>query len=306
MTTIGLCWLLHRLGELGFGARCWPDDTERTPPFDVKDPYYDTPHGVQAGARVKHRVILVRHGESEHNKKYDKRGAVGMPLKGTPNLDTCLTDAGLAQSREVGDFLSKKQWHPDIIRVSPMLRTRETSSPYIHHLFHESELDKFSREVAMSGSGGACVKLRTKGGDDTVVVEDPQCMEVNTWCDQELAIGDCITLKHTYKGFVGRVKQWKKTLENDAHDAGDGKRIQSLVFTHSMVISEFLNLLVSGNREDDVDDVYDSKEWSKVYWQVNHGSITCADYMDNGEWHIHTVNYMDHLNTRTGLKAPFV
>jgi broad specificity phosphatase PhoE len=125
-------------------------------------------------------------------------------------------------------------------------------------------------------------------------------MEVNVWEDQSLNLGNRVTKKETYGDFVKRVIQWRKELEKDSDSLEDGKRMQTLVFTHSMVISEFLNTLVSESRG------VLSDEWAKVYWQVNHGSVTCVDYMNNGEWHIHAMNYTKHITHYTGLKSPLV
>ena len=41
------------------------------PPLDIKDKYYDKQMRVMGNAKIKHRVILVRHGQSEHNKRHD-------------------------------------------------------------------------------------------------------------------------------------------------------------------------------------------------------------------------------------------
>ena len=73
------------------------------------------------------------------------------------------------------------------------------------------------------------------------------------------------------------------------------------IITKSKLISELLNMIVSEKRETISDDM-----WSKTYWQVNHGSITCLDYTENGEWHVQAMNYTGHLDMYTGIKSPFV
>jgi broad specificity phosphatase PhoE len=263
------------------------------PPFDVKDEYYDTPHNVCGGAKVRHRVILVRHGESAHNKRHDGRD--GESVKGTPSLDTGLTVDGQMQAEDVARFLSEFDWHPDVIRVSPMLRARQTSAPFLRRRVCKQDLDTINNEPYRRHI------VETNKGTLTHFIPDGTCIEVNVWGQQPLELMGHVTNKETYGDFVRRVVRWRKELEADAEAWREGRRMQTLVFTHSMVISEFLNTLVSENRGNLTDD-----DWSNVYWQVNHGSVTCVDYMDNGEWHIQAMNYTKHITHYTGLKSPLV
>lgn len=285
-------WLLSVIFNTD-GNVCPPFGRGGVPPFDVKHEYYDTPHKVCGGAKVKHRVILVRHGESAHNKRHDGRD--GETLHARPELDTELTDDGHIQADDVGRFLSEFNWNPDIIRVSPMLRTRQTSAPFLRRWICRQGLDTINSESHKRHI------VETWRGMSTQFVPDGMCMEVNVWEDQPLKLDGYVTEKETYGDFVKRVTQWRKELEADGDACHGDKRIQTLVFTHSMVISEFLNTLASERRDNLGDD-----EWSNVYWQVNHGSVTCVDYMDNGEWHIHAMNYTRHITRYTGLKSPLV
>lgn len=263
---------------------------QKLPPLDIKDPYYDKPMRVMGNSEIKMRVILVRHGQSQHNKNHD--GKDGKELPDNPELDTCLTYDGIEQAEQVGNYLNNFKWLPDIIRISPMQRARQTAEPFMKKFFGISQLHK---------PDGNPTYLKDYTGQKTCVIDDDECMEVNTWCDQKLdCCGEYETKKETYEEFVERVKRWKKTLENDIL-ARPTKRTQTLVFTHSMVISEFLNLIVSEKRENVSNDY-----WSKIYWQVNHCSITCLDFTENKEWHVQSMNYTSHLNTLTGVKSPFV
>ena len=283
-------WLLSILLNKNPNINALIDETTM-PPFDVKNNYYDIPHKVCGGAKVKHRVILVRHGESTHNKRHDGRD--GETVQEKPSLDTELTVDGQMQAEDVGRLLSEFNWHPDVIRVSPMLRTRQTAMPFLRRRFCNKSLSKINSECHNKP-----IVVRTKSGLPTLFMSDNTCMEVNVWEDQSLDLHDNITKKETYGDFVKRVIRWRKELEADSKD---GKRLQTIAFTHSMVISEFLNTLVSETRNNLSDD-----EWSKIYWQVNHGSVTCVDYMDNGEWHIQAMNYTKHITYYTGLKSPLV
>lgn len=259
------------------------------PPIDVKKPYYDRPMRVMGNSKIKMRVILVRHGQSEHNKKHE--GNEGIQLTEAPDLDTGLTYAGHEQAEQVGCYLNSFNWLPDIIRISPMIRAIQTAEPFMKKYFGVSQLHRPDGNEYM---------LKTLRGDKTRVIYDEECMEVNTWFDQKLRSSDIVTNKETYSEFVERVKMWKKTLENDCV-TNERERTQILVFTHSMFISEFLNLIVTENREN-INDEY----WSKIYWQVNHGSITCLDYTDKKEWHVQAMNYSNHIKTHTGIKSPFI
>lgn len=286
-------WLLSIIFNKSPNLNALVDD-ERIPPFDVKNEYYDTPHKVCGGAKVKHRVILVRHGESAHNKRHDGRD--GETVQEKPSLDTELTVDGQMQAEDVGRLLSEFNWHPDVIRVSPMLRTRQTSVPFLRRWFCNQGLSQINSECHQQSA-----IVIAKSGLPVRVISDNTCMEVNVWEDQQLDLCSHITKKETYGDFVKRVIKWRKELEADTDLLEGDKRIQTLVFTHSMVISEFLNTLVSENRGSLSDN-----EWAKVYWQVNHGSVTCVDYMDNGEWHIQAMNYTKHITHYTGLKSPLV
>lgn len=282
-------WILNIL----FGSNHSGLDRSKVPPLDIKDTYYDKAHRVCGDVKVRHRVILVRHGESEHNKRHDRQDGVDLPS--IPLLDTPLTNDGHKQAEDVGRFLASFDWHPDVIRVSPMIRAVQTAEPFLRWIFCKHTLASITTNIDDDGT-----VIKTNVGKETRFVADKMCMEVNTWGDQELKLDSYTTHKETYNGFVERVKEWKKVLENDGLE-DDGRRLQTVVFTHSMVISELLNLIVSENRENVSDDT-----WSKIYWQVNNGSITCLDYMDNGEWHVQAMNYTRHITRHTGTKSPFV
>jgi broad specificity phosphatase PhoE len=260
-------------------------------PFDIKDKYYDKQMKVMGDNKIIHRVILVRHGQSEHNKRHDGVDCEEKPKEIDLDLNTCLTSDGKEQAKQVGKYLSSFDWSPDIIRISPMKRTRQTAEPFLRNFYGITDVSLMDNDMFV---------LHNDDGTTTQMVMDSDCMEVNTWHDQQVDDYGRVTKKETYKQFIKRVRDWKDTLEADAI-IFPGKRMQTLAFTHSMVISELLNLIVNDKHENGNDD-----EWSKTYWQVNHCSITCLDFTDKGEWHVHTMNYSHHLSTHTGTKAPFV
>jgi broad specificity phosphatase PhoE len=280
-------------------------------PIDIKDPFYDKPMRIMGDNKVIHRIILIRHGESEHNKKYDGKidekvsNKLNMPTD--LDLNTGLTSDGLKQATEVGKYLSSFNWTPDFVRISPMKRTKQTAEPFLKEFFGlNGDYTMFDHDI--------CFNLLNSNECLTKIIMDENCVEVNIWKDQQLDSYGRVTKQETYEEFIQRIKKWKKQLETDAllYDEEDenigndndntGKtRIQTLVFTHSMVISEFLNLIVNENHANK-----NKNDWSKIYWQVNHGSITCLDFTNKGEWHIHAMNYSNYLKTHTATKSPFV
>jgi len=227
------------------------------------------------GQQIKHRFVIVRHGESEHNVNLENGSQ-------DHQVDSPLTCVGHEQAKALAHYFERIGFIPDNICVSPMLRTRQTAAPVL----------KLYKEKIDLGEIG--------------VVVSPKYMEINTW--QECKVGgagsaDFTSYKETFTGFTKRVRElmehmsdWSKNLE---------KPTQTLIFSHSMVISELLNHIVNKERQD----ISDNK-WSKIYWQVANGSLTCIDYTvdtdGRNEWHIQAMNYTKHLPILSGVKSPFV
>jgi len=227
-----------------------------------------------AGQRIKHRFVVIRHGESEHNVNFEKGSS---DLK----VDSPLTCVGHEQAKAIARYLDRIGFLPDNICISPMLRTRQTAEP---------TLQLFQKEIS--------------SGQMAMIVS-PKYMEINAWKECKVGSDDAkfTSYKESFTEFVSRISSlfehmriWSKNLQ---------KPTQTLVFTHSMVISELLNHIVNRERVN----VYDD-EWSEVYWQVANGSLTCVDYTENDEgreeWHIQTTNYCKHLPILSGVKSPFV
>lgn len=226
------------------------------------------------GQRIKHRFVIVRHGESEHNVNLENGNQ-------DFQVDSPLTCAGQEQAKAVAGYLSRIKFLPDNICISPMLRTRQTAAP---------TLNLFQKEIE-SGQIGVIVSAKY--------------MEVNAWEECKVGTDGSFFTSHkeTFTEFTHRIRELVDHMSNWSKNID--KPTQTIIFTHSMVISELLNHIVNRDRADISDD-----EWSKVYWQVANGSLTCVDYTenDNGrdEWHIQAMNYTKHLPLLTGIKAPFV
>lgn len=225
------------------------------------------------GQRIKHRFVLIRHGQSEHNVNLEN-GSQDF------QVDSPLTCAGHEQANAVASYFSKIKFLPDNICVSPMFRTRQTAAP---------TLKLFQKEI--------------EAGQIKVIVS-PKYMEINTWQDWEVGTDGCLftSYKETFTEFTHRIRELVDHITNWSKNID--KPTQTVIFTHSMVISELLNIIVNKDRAN----ISDNK-WSEVYWQVTNGSLTCVDYTENEdgrkEWHIQAMNYTKHLPLLTGMKSPF-
>jgi len=236
--------------------------------------FYGKPMKGLGGQCIKHRIVLVRHGESQHNVNYEN-GHQDM------QVDSPLTRIGHTQAKNVAKYLSNIGFLPNNICMSPMTRTCETAEPTLKLFGNEISSGTISLEIS------------------------PKYMEVNTWKDCDVGQEQNIhkSYKETFTDFANRIRElvdhvevWSNNLE---------KPTQSLIFTHSMVISEILNHIVNKERAE-----IDDEKWSKIYWQVANGSLTCIDYTENNEgrveWHIQAVNFTKHISIHSGVKSPFI
>jgi broad specificity phosphatase PhoE len=261
-------------GLYGVFATIFEQDRPVVPVNVSEQSFYGKPIRGLGGQRVKHRFVLIRHGESEHNSNLEKGR---QDLK----VDSPLTCLGHEQAKSVASYFSRIGFIPDNICVSPMLRTRQTAEPTLR-LF----------------------KQQIESGMIPLIIS-PKYMEVNTWESCKVGQGDNVynSEKETFTDFTNRVRDLVNHLETWSDRLE--KPTQTLIFTHSMVISELLNSIVNKERADICDD-----KWSKVYWQVANGSLTCIDLMENDEgrteWHIQAMNYGKHLTLFSGVKSPFI
>jgi phosphohistidine phosphatase SixA len=93
-------------------------------PFNIKDEYWNNIHpGMMS--RIKHRLILVRHGESESNIELTTTGKTSEFA-----IDHKLTDIGKEQAQDIANFIeSKGLEHIDRIEISPLDRAAQTATP---------------------------------------------------------------------------------------------------------------------------------------------------------------------------------
>jgi broad specificity phosphatase PhoE len=92
-------------------------------PFNILDKFWDNAHpGMMK--RIKHRIILVRHGESESNVELMSTGKTTEYA-----VDHILTSIGKEQAQDIADFLETKGLeHITGIEISPLDRAIETAN----------------------------------------------------------------------------------------------------------------------------------------------------------------------------------
>jgi len=244
------------------------------PPLDINDEYYTHPLRSMGHQAILHRILLVRHGETHYNRMYDATG--DNPESFVPqDLNTPLTNIGEQQAQETASYIRTMGFEPDEVWVSPLMRTVQTANAYE---MNKQKLMELLLEVNTS---------------ETIPVQYPFNESQNTFEYK----------KETYDHFISRCNILKKTLEA-ASFTGDKNqesiRKQTLIFTHSMVISELLNSLIYPDRK-----IY-NRSYGDIFWHIPNGSITCIDFTENNEWHIHAVGYSGHLTNPTGCKMPLV
>jgi len=83
------------------------------------------------------------------------------------------------------------------------------------------------------------------------------------------------------------------------------KRKQTLVFTHSQVISTILSCGLIDINSNIIKLDHDD-EYLKTFFHLSNCSITCIDIDEDRQCHVQAVNYTKHLNTCTGEHSPFI
>lgn len=253
------------------------------PPLDINDEYYVKPLRSMGHKAILHRVLLVRHGETYYNRMHD---AVGDDTESLvpQDLNTPLTTIGIQQAQETAAYIQTMGFEPDEIWVSPLMRSVQTANAYTNN----SDDNVFDGSY-MNAKTKLMELLLEVNMVDTIPVQYPFNENHNNTFQYK---------KETYEHFISRCNLLKKTLEA-ASFTGSSQRKQTIVFTHSMVIAELLNALVHQDRV--------RKHTSgDIFWHIPNGSITCIDFTEGNEWHIHAVGYSAHLTNPTGCKMPLV
>ncbi len=240
--------------------------------------------------RIKHRLILVRHGESESNIELTSTGQTT-----EHSIDTPLTALGMEQAEDVADFLELKgikydDGHVDRVQISPLLRAIQTAlptlkkSPYCGVKYSGQHMDinydlreKYSKEAYW---------ITTPSLRHLFLCHGQLNMHKINWRVADYKPGDgfkgytWLRQPETSLEFCERVasvmEEWKKegTVE---------ERKQTIVFTHSQFISQ----LLAGD--------------SKMSFHLVNGSISIIDIDEENNLHVQVANYTKHLRTPTGM-----
>jgi broad specificity phosphatase PhoE len=256
-------------------------------PFNIQDPYWSKVHPGMP-CRIKHRIILVRHGESESNIELMTSGQTS-----EYQIDYGLTALGMEQAQDVANFFESKGLKTigiviaDRVQISPLWRTIQTAAPTLKKEPYCA--DAVMTDVTIN------YELREKYSKKAYLVSMPNIyyygkltlrpnykqknFDKEHNCDIEWEhywVRKPETDTDFCKRVKGVVEEWKKegTVE---------ERKQTIVFTHSQFISQVL----AGD--------------SKMSFHLANGSISIIDIDEENNLHVQVANYTKHLRTPTGM-----
>jgi broad specificity phosphatase PhoE len=265
-------------------------------PFNIKDKYWDNIHpGMMK--RIKHRLILVRHGESESNIELTTTGKTSEFA-----IDHALTEIGKEQAQDIANFIeSKGLEHIDRIEISPLDRAVQTAMPCLLKSHIADYWIEYETNIGSAIYIEVNFELREKyskkeyecnipfvEGLDYPFMRYKNYDKVNKNSNKDYNKDLIIRNKWIREpdiDFEGRIEElmnvWKTigTVEN---------RQQTLVFTHSQVISQLL-----------------SSDKNKSFHLAN-GSISIIDIDEDNHLNIQVANYTKHLRNPTGMHTCIV
>jgi broad specificity phosphatase PhoE len=242
-------------------------------PFNIKDKYWDNIHPGMMG-RIKHRLILVRHGESTSNVELTTTG-----ITTEYAIDHALTDIGKQQANDIANFLeSKGIEYINRIEISPLDRTFQTSLPTLTKLPINTLTD-----VSIN------FKIREIYSKPSYECNIPFINNYNLPLHIRYTYQDTIITNTAFTKWIREPDIHFQDRVNDVlqywkHIGSTDNRCQTVVFTHS----QFISYLLSGCRTD-------------MSFHVANGSISIIDIDEHNNLHVHASNYTRHLQNPTGL-----
>ena len=268
-------------------------------PFNIQDPYWSEVHPGMP-CRIKHRLILVRHGESESNIELTKTGQTtehtSIPLEVGGRGDTPLTALGQEQAEDVANFLELKgikydDGHVDRVQISPLWRAIQTALPTLKKVSYPDHVKNAAKRVVIN------YDLREKYSKEAYWIKMPQLnyafpchsrINLNKvrwrayestmdepWRDHQW-LREPEPRMEFHQRVTSVMDAWK--LEGTVED-----RKQTIVFTHSQFISQ----LLAGD--------------SNMSFHLANGSISIIDIDEENNLHVQVANYTKHLRTPTGM-----
>ena len=257
-------------------------------PFNIQDPYWLNTHPGMP-CRIKHRLILVRHGESESNVELTTTGQTT-----EHSIDTPLTALGQEQAEDVADFLELKgikydDGHVDRVQISPLWRAIQTALPTLKKVSYPDHVKNAAKRVVIN------YDLREKYSKEAYWIKMPQLnyafpchsrINLNKvrsrggtmdepWRDHQW-LREPEPRMEFHQRVTSVMDAWK--LEGTVED-----RKQTIVFTHSQFISQ----LLAGD--------------SNMSFHLANGSISIIDIDEENNLHVQVANYTKHLRTPTGM-----
>lgn len=166
---------------------------------------------------IKHRVILVRHGESTTNQLYMNN------IPHQKDINPHLTEIGKEQSQEVANFIyDTLDLNPNQIIVSPLNRTFETFYPFYEKYTETSRpLPKIIFDIDWSERN----------------YHHNLDVKFNSY--RQFGIHEYFYPKESSEEFNQRVVENYNSL---CHQGTVENPIKTLIFTHSLVISKLMNI----------------------------------------------------------------
>lgn len=224
--------------------------------------------------KIIHRMVFVRHGETEANK--DLTDGINI---NSHNLDTKLSDVGKLQALQVGKLFKSIEFKPNLVIVSKLSRAYDTALPTLNYL---NDIDNFKFKLDINENW---IEYNNKKNE---MIEDIRNTHGENW----------IYPQETKSEFISRIQ---KIFEDLKKYGSINEPFQTLIFTHSQVISTILSHCLCSNSNSN-----SNLNQTELYYHLTNGSITCLDITEDNSIHIHTVNYTKHLLNPTGHHIPFV
>lgn len=184
------------------------------PVFDVRDASWSVGRPGMLGQRVTHRLVLVRHGESETNAALTSKGEA--EIRANPPL----TLAGQRQARDVAAYLRQFGNPYTAIELSPLTRAHQTAWP----------------TLCWAGLRTALMRaeLAERWSHDTTTLSTPSLPTE----DPALTAPTWVRKSETGDQFRARVD---RLVERLRRTGTVDDRAHTLMFTHSLLIDRLLN-----------------------------------------------------------------
>ena len=258
-------------------------------PFDINDKYWDTVHPGMP-ERIIHRLILVRHGESESNIELTTTGKTTEYA-----IDHELTELGKEQAQDVANFLETKGIiYITRIEISPLERAIQTAIPFL--------LKNSNKQIETLSMYYVNYELREKYTKPPYWCKMPHKLhnicpyykEINFDANHNCVLKEkewirvyenCLVKEAGFMRMPETDIEFNKRIEElisvwKSRGSVD-RREQTLVVTHSQVISRILS--------------------SDKSFHLANGSISIIDIDEKHNLHVQMANYTTHLKNPTGM-----